>query len=696
MIQYEANLNGTVEVAKAFTEFDEGETLLKLLREMGWSPQPPSFGRGGYYRIGVKLNERNLILHVYLKKLTFGGRENRPYEKRAQFSAGLDRAGFEVIETDQELSLILAIYRREKYSDVILCAWSTGDWGYNAGRAFNCFVDIHSIAMALRVGLNQHQTASGQIACCFRPHFLKLYLENRALIHSELIPEESFDRLPDGSFSPESLRILSNAVKHIPKFEELLIPVIKVLVECGGTASASEIETRVGDLIGLSPLLKKQIHNSKEGQRTELGYQLAWARNYLKRAGYIISHQKSIWRLTERYTDDQPLDKNEIKRLALDKDVAVDLLREVQTDESNEDIEKEIGLPFEITTPFDPNKVDIKTKTMSLDLLLRRMSRNEIDLNTSFQRKAGLWNVTQQSRLIESILIRFPLPAFYFDGSDDEKWLVVDGLQRLSSLNSFVNQKSFALQNLEFLGQLNGMTFPELSVNLRRRIEEFEITAYIISPGTPKPLKFIVFKRINTGGLVLTSQEIRNAIYQGKPAELLKSLVELRSFKKATSFAIQEDRMMDREFATRFVAFYLTSFSEYDGDLDHFLNSALESIYGLHTDQLLQLRDHFDGAMITAYDIFGEDAFRKRYVLDDGRKPLNKALFEVWSVLLAKLDPASRNHLSSRKESVRRMFIELLNNDTEFNAAISASTGDKSRVSKRFLEIDSIIQSALR
>lgn len=73
--------------------------------------------------------------------------------------------------------------------------------------------------------------------------------------------------------------------------------------------------------------------------------------------------------------------------------------------------------------PFDPNKIDITTKTPSIDILIKRLKAEpaEIDLSPAFQRHSDLWDDEKQSRLIESILIKFPLPAFYFDGSDNMK-----------------------------------------------------------------------------------------------------------------------------------------------------------------------------------------------------------------------------------------------------------------------------------
>ena len=115
--------------------------------------------------------------------------------------------------------------------------------------------------------------------------------------------------------------------------------------------------------------------------------------------------------------------------------------------------EEDTGSEFAITEPFDPARIRVETKPMVISLLMDRIRHNEIDLTPGFQRKGGIWSPKAKSQLIESLLIRIPLPAFYMDGGDESRWLIVDGLQRLSTLKAFVIDKTMKLTGLEFLGK---------------------------------------------------------------------------------------------------------------------------------------------------------------------------------------------------------------------------------------------------
>jgi hypothetical protein len=378
--------------------------------------------------------------------------------------------------------------------------------------------------------------------------------------------------------------------------------------------------------------------------------------------------------------------------------------KSIQTEKYNTQVEKENLGDSLIISPFDPKKIDIQSKPATIDQIVARLKYNEIELFSDFQRKNDLWTPEKQSRLIESILIRIPLPAFYFDGTNDNKWLIVDGLQRISTIYNFIvkdvievkdekgkHLPAMKLTNLEFLTDYQDKTFSQLPRDLQRRILETQIQAYIIKHGTPDEVKYNIFKRINTGGLVLEPQEIRNALNQGIPSIFVNELSECKEFKKATDYAIKSNRMEDRDFATRFVSFYLNDFKTYEPDLDTFLNKGMATLRNPKID-FNKIRIDFIKALNTCTTIFGNDAFRKRLNKDDRRKPINKALFEVLTVSISKCDDKLINNLIERKEEVRSKFIELCN-DADFWNSITTGTAEKNKVTTRFEKVDMFINS---
>lgn len=352
--------------------------------------------------------------------------------------------------------------------------------------------------------------------------------------------------------------------------------------------------------------------------------------------------------------------------------------------------------------PFDPMLIKIETKTPSLDTLIKRIERKSIQMNTEsyFQRKDDLWDKTKQSRLIESILIRFPLPAFFFDASDDNNWLVVDGLQRLSSIRNFVVNKSLSLTNLEFLTHLNGKRWDDLPEDLQRLIEEAQVVIYKIMPGTPTDVKFNIFKRINTGGLILEPQEIRHALFQGRPATFIHELANLDAFKKATTNKIKTDRMLDRDFANRFLGFYLLGVENYGTkefgyDLDSYMSRAMAEIYTKSEDDLEHISHAFKNSMQLAEEIFGDEAFRKVRIDSSRLPPINKALFDALSTQLALLSEDEAKKLKVNKEAFKTKLSEALSENEVFFSSVTSGTGDKTKVTIRHDMIKKLIQQTI-
>ncbi len=349
----------------------------------------------------------------------------------------------------------------------------------------------------------------------------------------------------------------------------------------------------------------------------------------------------------------------------------------------------------EITEPFDPTKIRVSTSSPSIDLILKRMQEDEIELAPDFQRRPDLWSDQQQSRLIESILVRIPLPAFYFDATNEDRWIVVDGLQRLTTLKRFAITKELKLSGLEFLDEWNDKNFDGLPRKLQRRIEETQVTAFLIDKGTPTNVKFNIFKRINTTGLPLSPQEIRHALNQGPVVEMLKNLAESEEFRSATDRGVSPRRMVDRECALRFLAFSISPFQEYRaGDIDAFLNEQMAKINQLSDIDRTKLRERFLRAMRAAAEIFGNDAFRKRFHEDEFRYPVNKALFEAWSVSLDARSDEELELLVERRDVVQRKFRRLMTK-SQFETAVSQGTGDSRKVKERFRSISRLLDEVL-
>ena len=340
---------------------------------------------------------------------------------------------------------------------------------------------------------------------------------------------------------------------------------------------------------------------------------------------------------------------------------------------------------------FDPNDIDISVQNISLYYLLRRLEFGEIDLFASYQRNWNLWNTIQQSRLIESILIRIPIPSFYFDTKEDGKWQVVDGLQRVTTFYNFIIEEKFRLIGLEFLPQFNGYRFSELPRELQRRIEEFSLNIYLINRGTPENIKFIIFSRINTGGVQLNSQELRYALNQGKATKLLDELSETREFIEAIGRFINSKRMADIELINRFFAFYLFKI-DYNGDLDLFLNFALHRIN--HMDFKLEvLKEDFLNSMKYSIKIFGDYRFKRTDQINRVTRP-NKLLFEVISVNLAWLEIVQLEILFQKRESVAKQLNELFYDDL-FIDSILSSTNSRRKVDYRFEEVRKVFKNHL-
>ncbi|KAA6334989.1 hypothetical protein EZS27_016738 [termite gut metagenome] len=364
----------------------------------------------------------------------------------------------------------------------------------------------------------------------------------------------------------------------------------------------------------------------------------------------------------------------------------------IEPEEGNENVKNEI--------PFNPNDISINIVPRTIGQIVDMLRYGEI-LIPSYQRLPNLWNEKKKSRFIESLMLSLPIPLFYFDESEDKKWRVIDGLQRISTLEHFIilddkeeqqtktisgNKQPLILQNLEFKIELNGKKWSELPRDVQRRIETNQVTINLIGKGTPDEVKYNIFSRINQGGEELTAQEIRTALFQGYRVDFIEMFVSDKTdagnfFLKATDNSISSKRQDDLDFATRFLSFYLLDYEEYEPDMDSFLTTGTKSI-----PKELELREkiltNFQKAMSISYEIFGTNSFRK-ITSDNQRNRINKPLFEIMSVYFAKLNEKEKTILLQKKEICKNDFIQKLQSNRTFWSSITTGTATKDSVRKR-------------
>lgn len=228
-----------------------------------------------------------------------------------------------------------------------------------------------------------------------------------------------------------------------------------------------------------------------------------------------------------------------------------------------------------------------------------------------------------------------------------------------------------AFEGLQYLRDFNGFTFDDLPRQYARRIKETPIIAFTVEKGTPDAVVFNIFQRINTGGVILTDQEIRQALYQGAATELIQRLAESEEFLEATQRAISPARMADREYVTRFLAFTELDYKKYyKGNIDNFLIKALRQVNNYDKDQIARLEKKFKNIMGFCSAVFGKYAFRK-YNTNWRRGPVNKAIFEIWAVCFSELTEDELQQIVKRKDEFLTAFGKLLQ-DSEFNTALKA------------------------
>jgi hypothetical protein len=342
--------------------------------------------------------------------------------------------------------------------------------------------------------------------------------------------------------------------------------------------------------------------------------------------------------------------------------------------------------------------VFVRTETRSVAEVAKRIENKRYVLDPDFQRDF-VWPTPKQSKLIESCIMRIPLPVFYVAEARDGRIIVVDGLQRLTTFARFLANQ-FKLTGLasgeDGTGShaLEGKLFSDLPLNLQERVQDTQLTMYILDAKAPERARLDIFERVNSGE-PLSRQQMRNALYNGPATVWLKQAAESDAFRSATGQTLNPKTMRDREAINRFCAFKLLGRATYTaGDMDGFLAEGLLKLASQSDSERAALRSAFDRAMILNRKLFGEHAFRKSLASPDpapSRTVINISLFEVCAVTMASLSLPSEAPVEQR---LREAVVDLVRDD-EFARMITYSTNSTIAVQKRFAKMEEAVREAV-
>ena len=351
---------------------------------------------------------------------------------------------------------------------------------------------------------------------------------------------------------------------------------------------------------------------------------------------------------------------------------------------SKEDIE---GMGKDEDASFGDYPIDtvlIRNENRTVHDVLRRIEKGSFVMDPDFQRDF-IWPEDKQSKLIESVLMRIPLPVFYLAENPKGQMVVVDGLQRLSTFQRFVSNE-FRLK-LPDQAELNKKNFQDLSPKLQNRVEDCNLILYVIDAKVPAQALLDIFERVNSG-VPLTRQQMRNCLYMGTATRFLKAEAGTSLFLQATGGSLDPTTMRDRELINRFCAFQLLGLDGYRGDMDAFLARTLEFMNGLEASRLDKLSSEFRTCLKNNVKVFGKHAFRKHAPGKESRSVFNASLWDVMTTGLSRYP----EHLVEARAELVRTELELLLEDNDFVESITLGTNQVNRVKYRFARMKAMLK----
>jgi uncharacterized protein with ParB-like and HNH nuclease domain len=351
----------------------------------------------------------------------------------------------------------------------------------------------------------------------------------------------------------------------------------------------------------------------------------------------------------------------------------------------------------ELNSPLS-NNISLEKADRSLAELKMWFEDGDLIIDPEWQRNY-VWNNTQASKLIESFLLNIPVPVVYFAKTIDEQYEVIDGLQRLTSIFNFLDNK-YPLTSLDLLTDLKNKKFKDLEKSLQSKLKKSTLRSFELSSDTDSDIHFVVFERLNTGGTKLNDMEIRNCLFRGNLNNLIKSLAKDKNFTACINQKTLSRRMHDRALVLRFLAFYEKTHKKCKSGLKKFLNDFLETYQNAPEAKLNEYRKAFEESMKACLTVFGNNGFRLKNDTSSGKKSAgewtsrpNAPIFQVISTSFTDYD---LSQITKNADAIYEEYIDMISTDEKWVDRTRRATGEHSRFSYVFEEWQKRLSKVLK
>ena len=363
---------------------------------------------------------------------------------------------------------------------------------------------------------------------------------------------------------------------------------------------------------------------------------------------------------------------------------------EVSFEEEDEDLDDELASSDQPQSVLkEISKILVVATDWTTATILDQLVRENIQLNPRFQRRDA-WDITRKSRFIESIFLGFPIPQIVLASQDKKrgKFIVLDGKQRLLTILQFYGRSetpndSFALKNLEFRPELNGLTHEKIQNDILLNsvldaLDNQTIRTTLIRNWRTESLLYKIFLRLNLENTPLSPQELRQALHPGDFINFLDDeSIKSQPLRKILKSKNPDPRMRDVELLLRYVAFH-HFLSNYRGNLKVFLDMTCEQLNNDWDNREIEIRDtvsQFDNAVQTTTRIFGEENTFRVWLSSSHayRSKFNRAILDVMIFYFS--DPVIRQAAEKNPAGVENSFKELCSSsNSEFRDAVEKRT----------------------